>query len=229
MINWSNLSTQQKWLSAAVVLALLALLLFSNYVSRDELIARLLVLLISFPVHELAHAVVADRLGDPTPRYYGRITLNPLRHLDPVGSAMMLLLGFGWATTPVNPGRLRGNQQLSSILVSVAGPLSNLALAAMAGLFIQWVPVDNRTVFIIAANFVYINVLLFIFNLLPIPPLDGFNILANLLPAEMRQTLLRIAPYGSILLLALIILPGNLLGTVIYPPVEALSRLLLGF
>ncbi len=229
MINWSNLSSQQKILSAAVVLGLLILLLFSNYVSTDELIARVLVLLISFPVHELAHAVVADRLGDPTPRYYGRITLNPLRHLDPVGSAMMLLFGFGWATTPVNPGRLRGNQQLSSILVSVAGPLSNLALAAIAGVIVQLVPIDNRTVYLIAANFVFINVLLFVFNLLPIPPLDGFNILANLLPVELRQTLLRIAPYGSLLLLALIVLPGNILGNVIMPPVQTLSRVLLGF
>lgn len=229
MINWSNLSSQQKILSAAVVLGLLILLLFSNYVSTDELIARVLVLLISFPVHELAHAVVADRLGDPTPRYYGRITLNPLRHLDPVGSAMMLLFGFGWATTPVNRGRLRGNQQLSSILVSVAGPLSNLALAAIAGVIVQLVPIDNRTVYLIAANFVFINVLLFVFNLLPIPPLDGFNILANLLPVELRQTLLRIAPYGSLLLLALIVLPGNILGNVIMPPVQTLSRVLLGF
>ncbi len=229
MINWSNLSSQQKILSAAVVLGLLILLLFSNYVSTDELIARVLVLLISFPVHELAHAIVADRLGDPTPRYYGRITLNPLRHLDPVGSAMMLLFGFGWATTPVNPGRLRGNQQLSSILVSVAGPLSNLALAAIAGVIVQLVPIDNRTVYLIAANFVFINVLLFVFNLLPIPPLDGFNILANLLPVELRQTLLRIAPYGSLLLLALIVLPGNILGNVIMPPVQTLSRVLLGF
>lgn len=215
-------------LSAAVILGLLILLLFSNYVSTDELIARILVLLISFPVHELAHAIVADRLGDPTPRYYGRITLNPLRHLDPVGSAMMLLFGFGWATTPVNPGRLRGNQQLSSILVSVAGPLSNLALAAIAGVVVQLVPIDNRTVYLIAANFVLINVLLFMFNLLPIPPLDGFNILTNLLPVELRQTLLRIAPYGSLLLLALIVLPGNILGNVIMPPVLALSRVLLG-
>lgn len=229
MINWSNLSSQQKILSAAVVLGLLILLLFSNYVSTDELIARVLVLLISFPVHELAHAIVADRLGDPTPRYYGRITLNPLRHLDPVGSAMMLLFGFGWATTPVNPGRLRGNQQLSSILVSVAGPLSNLALAAIAGVIVQLVPIDNRTVYLIAANFVFINVLLFVFNLLPIPPLDGFNILANLLPVELRQTLLKIAPYGSLLLLALIVLPGNILGNVIMPPVQTLSRVLLGF
>ena len=229
MINWANLSTQQKVLSAAVIIGLLAVLLFSDYVSTDEMIARVMVLLISFPVHELAHAVVADRLGDPTPRYYGRITLNPVRHLDPVGSAMMLLFGFGWATTPVNPGRLRGNQQVGSILVSVAGPLSNLALAAVAGLILQFLPIDNRTVWMIAANFVYINVLLFVFNLLPIPPLDGFNILANLLPVEMRQTLLRIAPYGSLLLLALIFLPGNLLGSVIYPPIETISQFLLGF
>ncbi len=229
MINWANLSTQQKVLSAAVIIGLLALLLFSNYVSTEDLIARVMVLLISFPVHELAHAVVADRLGDPTPRYYGRITLNPVRHLDPVGSAMMLLFGFGWATTPVNPGRLRGNQQVGSILVSVAGPLSNLALATVAGIALQLLPIDNPVVYIILANFVYINVLLFVFNLLPIPPLDGFNILANLLPVEMRQTLLRIAPYGSLLLLALIFLPGNLLGSVIYPPIDAISSFLLGF
>ncbi len=228
MINWSNWTQQQKLLAVAGFILVLAALIYTQYVTTYSLIARVLIVLIAFPVHELAHAVAADRLGDPTPRQYGRITLNPLAHIDPMGSILMLLFGFGWATTPVNPNRLRGNRQLSSIIVSAAGPLSNLLLAALIAIPFRAEIYSSSMLWQVLYTFGIINLLLFVFNLLPIPPLDGFNILANLLPPSMRNQLMMLAQYGSFLLLLLVLLPGGLFSGIIGPPVEFLRELLFG-
>lgn len=229
MINWSSWTQQQKLMAAAGAILLLAALIYTQYVTLYALIARLLIVLIAFPVHELAHAVTADRLGDPTPRQYGRITLNPLAHIDPVGSILMLLFGFGWATTPVNPNRLRGNRELSSIIVSAAGPLSNLVLAALISIPFRTQVYGDSFFWQILYSFALINLLLFVFNLLPIPPLDGFSILANLLPPSMRSQFMALAQYGSFLLLLLVLLPGGLFSGIIGPPVNFLRDLLFGF
>ena len=228
MVNWSNWTQQQKLLAVVGFILLLAALIYTQYVTTYSLMARVLIVLIAFPVHELAHAVTADRLGDPTPRQYGRITLNPLAHIDPMGSILMLLFGFGWATTPVNPNRLRGNRELGSIIVSAAGPLSNLLLAALIAIPFRAQLYSGSMLWQVLYTFGIINLLLFVFNLLPIPPLDGFNILANLLPSSMRSPLMLLAQYGSFLLLLLVLLPGGLFSGIIGPPVEFLRALLFG-
>ena len=144
------------------------------------------VLLICFPLHELAHAVAADRLGDDTPRMMGRLTLNPAVHLSLIGSAMFLLFGFGWATTPVNPSRLRGNQHVSHALVAVAGPAANLLIAIVIGLGIRALvasglvsaPSPATQIFVQTAILaVLINLELCLLNLLPIPLLDGGHLM----------------------------------------------------
>lgn len=230
MVNWSHWTTQQKLIAVAVALLIVSAMIYTGYASPMQMIARLLIVFIAFPVHELAHAVAADRLGDPTPRQYGRITLNPLAHIDLMGGALLLLFGFGWATTPINPNRLRGNRQLSSIIVSAVGPLSNLMLAILAAVPIRLLAFGGSSMALeILYYFVVINIFLFVFNLLPIPPLDGFNIAANLLPPGLRNALMQLMQYGSFLLLLLILLPGNVFTNIIGPPVEMLLMLILGF
>ena len=183
------------------------------------IIAFLLTATLAFAYHEFAHAVVADRLGDNTPRSYGRLTLNPFVHLDAFGMLMLVLAGFGWATTPVNPNKLRGNPRQSFAIVAVAGPAANLIMAALWGLPIR-LDLLQRTLAPQGADFalptafqvcfigVQINLLLMVFNLLPIPPLDGFSILRGILPPEMAYRLEPLRQYGTLILIAVIfILP----------------------
>src|SRR5690606_4330471 len=152
--------------------------------------------LLAFAYHEFAHALVADRLGDDTPRRFGRLTLNPFVHLDLFGTLMLLLAGFGWASTPVNPRNLRGNPRTSMAIVAVAGPVANLLMAVIWAIPIRLFNLDPifasrdasfalPTLFQLCFIGVQINLLLFAFNLIPIPPLDGFTILMGILPPEM--------------------------------------------
>lgn len=172
-------------------------------------ISFIIVLIFAFAYHELAHALVADRLGDPTPRSFGRMTLNPMAHLDRTGLILALVIGFGWATTPVNPYHMRGNPRVSSAIVAVAGPLANLIMAFLFGLPIllgmigvsppgQFLP----SLYSFLVFGVYYNLLLFSFNLIPIPPLDGFSILLGVLPPEMAYSLRPLQQYGMMLFLA---------------------------
>ncbi len=132
------------------------------------IIARVIVLLVAFTIHELAHALTADYLGDPTPRRMGRITLNPLKHLDPFGTIMLIIAGFGWAKpVMVNPMNMRGNPRTSMAIVAIAGPLSNLVMAAMAAIFFRLGLVDMNSLFLgnasslsfanLLIQFLYIN------------------------------------------------------------------------
>jgi Zn-dependent protease len=171
--------------------------------------------ILAFAYHEFAHAFVADRLDDPTPRSFGRITLNPFVHLNAFGILMLFLFGFGWATTPVNPNRLRGNPRTAMALVAIAGPLTNLLMALLYAVPIRLgviTPSPSTGILPTASQIVlmgiYINLVLFAFNLLPIPPLDGFTILLGLLPAEMAYQLGALRQYGPMLLLAILILPS---------------------
>ena len=177
------------------------------------LIARLIVLLIAFTLHELAHAVTADYLGDPTPRNQGRITLNPLKHLDPIGTIMLLIAGFGWAKpVMVNPYNMRGNPHTSMAIVAAAGPFTNVLLAALAAMLFRIGLVDPTfssagtlpSLNFLLTEFVWINLILAFFNLIPVPPLDGYRILMGLLPGDMGIRLRALERYGFILLLALI-------------------------
>lgn len=192
------------------------MLYFLNDLNIVAIIAFAVTATLAFAYHEFAHAIVADRLGDPTPRSHGRITLNPFVHLDPFGMLMLLLAGFGWATTPVNPNNLRGNPRTSFAIVAVAGPAANLLMAILFAIPFRLLydpfspPTSDVVTFFLqlCSTGLNINLLLFVFNLLPIPPLDGFTILMGVLPAEWAYQLAPIRRYGTIILLVVIfILP----------------------
>jgi Zn-dependent protease len=202
---------------------------------------HILILLIAFPIHELSHALVADRLGDPTPRRYGRITLNPLAQLNLIGSILMLLVGLGWAYVPINPANLRPDPRIGHMLVAAAGPLANLLLAIlMAIIWYALLPVlqlqDNREVatfvFNLLLQFTLINLALFFFNLIPLAPLDGFPILRGLLPRDLAYQLDRLQPYSFPIFLGVFfvapLLGIPILDVLIFNPARAITRLLFG-
>lgn len=204
------------------------------------LITRILTLVIALSLHEFAHAFLADRLGDLTPRYAGRLSLNPLRHLDPIGSLMLVLVGFGWAKpVPIDPSALKRRTPAGVMWVSLAGPFTNLVLALLAAfvLRINVLPASSISSFLpspmqFLLEFTFINLALFLFNILPLAPLDGDKVIEFLLPVPWRETFARLRPYGPMVLIALVfILPRlgvNIFAQVFYAPLNALLRLLLG-
>lgn len=161
-------------------------------------------LLLGLVLHEFAHGWTADRLGDPTARHAGRLTLNPLAHLDPIGTVLLLLFGFGWARpTPVNPFNLRSPRR-DDVLVTAAGPAANLLVAFAALLAYRllpgaWAEIGGTALSTVAA----INVYLAVFNLIPVPPLDGSHILAGLIGLPPERSL-QFQQVGSMLLLLLV-------------------------
>ncbi len=174
--------------------------------------------LLAIMLHEIAHGYVAERFGDPTARLLGRLTLNPLKHLDPIGTIAVFIFGFGWARpVPVNPGNLRRPRR-DMIWVALAGPTANLTLAALSALLLRAFAFFDHGGFgqtelyillttpvkMMAGFSLYINVLLGIFNLLPIPPLDGGRILTGVLPEKQALLIKRVEPFGFVLLLLLI-------------------------
>lgn len=188
----------------------------------ERLVAVALIILISFPFHEFAHALAAYRLGDSTAKLLGRLTLNPVVHFDPLGGILLIvssLIGFGigWAKpTPVNTANLQGGRR-GDIIVSVAGPLSNLAIAAAVAIPLRYIEATALDVPLVVLNvmafFVYINIVLMVFNLLPIVPLDGSHVLFALMdPRTEFKYRPMLTQYGPLILLAsafLPILPGG--------------------
>jgi Zn-dependent protease len=169
--------------------------------------------LLAITLHEVAHGYIADRLGDPTARLLGRLTLNPFKHLDPIGTLALLFVGFGWARpVPVNFSNLR-HPKKDMIWVALAGPLINLSLALLSMVLLRGVvyltkmfPMGSLTnvlqpLSLMAAFSLYVNVVLAVFNLLPIPPLDGGRVLIGLLPEKQGDFLARFEPFGFVLIL----------------------------
>jgi Zn-dependent protease len=184
---------------------------FGN-VSIQTLIAGVVALLVGLTFHEFSHALTADQLGDHRPRAMGRLTLNPIAHVDPIGALMLVVAGFGWAKpVMVNPAALRGGRQ-SMALVAFAGPIANVVVAIVFAIVFRVMAlagVDTGFFLGLVALIVQLNILLAIFNLIPIPPLDGYNVLLAYLPPRQAVTLQRYAPYGVIVLLLLIFVPGS--------------------
>ncbi|WP_042354405.1 site-2 protease family protein [Bacillus rubiinfantis] len=168
-------------------------------------------LVIAFTLHEYAHAYTAYKFGDQTAKNQGRLTLNPLQHLDPIGTILILIAGFGWARpVPVNRFFFK-KPRLAGVLVSVAGPLSNLFLACVGFLIaygLNWIGIDGSDNFYEFLNiFIRLNIVLFIFNLLPLPPLDGYRIIEDLAPNDLRAKMTQYEQYGVLIFLILVITP----------------------
>ncbi|CAM3835111.1 site-2 protease family protein [Mesobacillus zeae] len=194
--------------------------------SLQEIPYVAITLIIAFTVHEFAHAFVAWKFGDPTARNQGRLTLNPVRHLDPIGTILIFLVGFGWARpVPVNRFHFK-NPRLAGVLVSAAGPISNLLLVILA--FVLWYGIGPES--IIAETFINIfislNTVLFVFNLLPLPPLDGYRIIEDLVPANVRVKMTQWETYGSLIFLIIVLTPLN--GYIIQPIFSTVVPSLLG-
>ncbi|MTI79363.1 MAG: site-2 protease family protein [Firmicutes bacterium] len=176
-----------------------------NFPTPYDIGTLLPAIVIGLTFHEYAHGWVADKLGDPTARYAGRLTINPVAHVDPIGMLMLFFVGFGWAKpVPVTPYKLTGNMRRSLMLVSVAGPATNFIIAVLASLMFGYIATLGSAPLIdIMRKVIVINVALAIFNLLPVPPLDGSKILAGILPGEQRW-LGYMEQYGAIILLLLL-------------------------
>lgn len=196
----------------------------------DPLIMIFFVVVIIFSaiIHEYSHGFVAEALGDPTARYAGRLTLNPLAHIDPIGSVLLPILliptGFLFAyakPVPYNPYNLK-DQRYGPLWVALAGPASNFLLALVFGLFLRFLPAGDMTPFL--SIIVYANVLLGVFNLVPIPPLDGSKLLYLLLPASAERIRMMFDRYGMVLLIVFIFFGYQL----IQPPIQFLYRLFAG-
>ncbi len=176
----------------------------------------LVALVVGITFHEFSHAFVADRLGDRRPRALGRVSLNPIRHLDPMGAIFFLLAGFGWGRpVPVNAYALRPGR-IGLTVVALAGPVANFMVAAVVALLfrvlLQAGLLDAEFPNQVLQLIVYFNVALGLFNLIPIPPLDGYNVVLPLLPPREQFVVQRYAQYGYIALLLLVVLsygPGN--------------------
>lgn len=161
-------------------------------------------LLLAITFHEAAHAFVADRLGDPTPRHQGRLTLNPLAHLDPIGTALFLLARFGWGKPVVfNPLALK-NPVVGAALISLAGPATNFLIALVFGTLIRL----NIQPIELWVQIAFINVLLGIFNLIPVAPLDGEKVVTWLIPPSLRSQWMQIQSYGLFILIFIIFWGG---------------------
>ncbi len=206
------------------------------------MIVRVVTLIIAFTVHEFSHALVAVSFGDPTPRYDKRLTLNPLRHLDIFGSLMLLVTGFGWAKpVRINPSQLEKKSKAAMMLVSLAGPLSNVLLALIAGALLKLAPAEPwlRLPSILPSwpfflrNFILINLSLAVFNLLPLAPLDGEKVLEFFVPKAIRPIWDQIQNYGMlILMLGLLVLPNyfniDVVGSVLSPIIKSLYQFVTG-
>ena len=197
------------------------------------------VLLFSLTIHEAAHAVTADRLGDPTARLLGRVSLNPAVHIDWIGTVLFPLVAMftgvpliGWAKpVPVNPARLGRHWKQKFMVIAAAGPASNILMAVVAALVLHVVPVSGRLqeatlspLSVLLYETVGLNVLLAIFNMVPVPPLDGGNVLAGLLRGPAARTYDQLRPYGFFILYALML--SGVLWRVVYPAAEAVRSLL---
>ncbi|MCC7105793.1 MAG: site-2 protease family protein [Chloroflexi bacterium] len=199
-----------------------------------NLLITVIAIVLAITVHEANHALVAVLLGDPTPKLMGRLSLNPIRHLDPIGTILMFVAHFGWGKPVMfNPGNLRVNPHLGSAAVSFAGPLANIVFAGI----IYWAlvlfrpPLDPNMTRLVE-NLLIFNVVLAAFNLVPIPPLDGFGVVYGILPRQLAVLLDPVRQYGWLILLLAVFLPSmggpDLISPIREPIQRAITRLITG-
>ncbi len=216
--------------------------------SLERLIYSVPAILIAIVLHELSHAYVSYRLGDPTPKQTGRLSLNPIRHLDPLGSLMLLFVGFGWAKpVQINPNYYK-NRKAGTVLVSLAGPFANFILALIGSLLISLVRRlvgDSITfetkagyqAFVYLLQFLYyfmmLNIGLGVFNLIPFPPLDGSKVLASVLPEPAYSYWMRYERYGQFILMVILYVgllnkPLSILRNGVYVVMQTITNALVG-
>ena len=212
-----------------MLLQFLSLLISDPVAAILQILVFLAAIIAAVTIHEFSHALISHSLGDLTARRLGRLTLNPLAHLDPMGSVLFLIAGFGWGKpVPVNPRFFRRTEpRLGMSLVSLAGPMSNIMTASVAAFLVkflinqieQGILIPTRLLLI----FMNISILLAVFNFAPIPPLDGFKVAVGLLPRRLAQHYSKLERFGPMPLFALLIaelaIPGiNIFGTLIGKP-----------
>lgn len=186
-------------------------------------------LVLAISIHEFSHAVVADKLGDPTPRSQGRLTLSPLAHLDPLGTLALLFLGFGWGKPVMfDPYNLRSPRR-DSALIAIAGPISNLLFATILSLIMRFAHLD--ILYSVFSVLILMNIMLAIFNLVPVFPLDGEKILGGLLPSDLYREFENIMrQYGTIILILMLLpIAGGIspISALISPVISFVANLLL--
>ncbi len=217
--------------------------MFGSSFNPLEFIFGLGALIVAITIHEFSHALAAERLGDPTPRLQGRLTLNPLAHLDPLGTLMLVLVHFGWGKPVVfDPFNLR-HPRRDSAIISIAGPISNILLASVCSMLVHILfathvmtmpnPALSTTTLLIVGflqQLIVINVILAIFNLVPIAPLDGFKIVEGILPEDKAREWHELERYGMIFLIFLLfpIFGGTApISRIISPVIDFLLKFLL--
>ncbi len=226
----------------------LDLLLKEPLLFLSFLVATAIALLVAITLHEFSHALAAHQLGDTTASRSGRLSLNPLAHLDPLGTLMLFVAGFGWGKpVPVNPYLLQGGPRRGMALVALAGPLANLAIAGLAALpiklgLVAWHSPLRYAPFVqgevrwlladIMGYLIFYSIILAIFNLIPLAPLDGFNAALGVLPQGLSFPLARLAPYGPAILLLIItfswVTRSNILWRFLGPAMNGVAALLVG-
>ena len=203
--------------------------LFAPIEDPIQFLAFVVAILLGITVHEFMHAYAAHRLGDDTGRMLGRMSLNPMAHLDPWGTLLLVLAGFGYGKpVPFNEARLRSSAAVA--LVALAGPAANLALAALFAIPLRAGTADvfGDIYTAILQYIVQMNCILAIFNLIPIPPLDGANVVYGLLPPRQQYSWRTFQQYGPFLLLFVFLFAPRVLNTIVFAPAVALARALTG-
>jgi Zn-dependent protease len=201
-------------------------------------IEMIIILLVSIDVHELAHAVVADGLGDPTPRRMGEMSLNPLVHMDQVGIMLLILTSispyaFTYGRTHVTPGNLKFGAQRGNAIVAIAGPISNLLLAVLIGIVLRFYVNGGLSLSDAVVSFLLLalqlNLLLFVLNLLPVPPLDGFSVLGGFLSARQMYSLAPLQQWGPLVILLLFVADPQIhvIGSIIGPAIQQIQNLII--
>jgi Zn-dependent protease len=198
----------------------------------SQFVVKIFVLLFAITVHEYAHGRAALALGDPTAKNQGRLTMNPLSHIDPIGAICLFLVNFGWAKPVPVEARYLKNIRTDMIKISLAGPAANLTVALMAGLMIRFIPLPWDAYYTLLVYMLIMNIGLGLFNLLPLPPLDGSHVLENMLSPEAARAYREFGRYAPFLLIGIILLDRfahtGIISSLLTGPMLALARLFAG-